>query len=155
MGKFPYAAGLRYVYNETVAQEAGELAVLEVRRMDDEGNVTWETLQDDETYTITTTYYNANGNDDWNALFLAQSEGVKRFDIVEVDGELVAHTVEKVVEVDGRRSAVYPEGQPDCSSDAVDCTTDALSVIRYIDSELDELVEVEHQPVTLNLLDRE
>ena len=79
MGKFPYAAGLRYVYNETVAQEAGELAVLEVRRMDDEGNVTWEALQDDATYTITTTYYNANGNDDWNALFEAQSEGVNRF----------------------------------------------------------------------------
>ena len=132
MGKFPYAAGLRYVYNETVAQEAGELVVLEVRRMDDEGNITWEALQDDATYTITTTYYNANGNDDWHALFHAQSEGVERFDLVKVDGELVAHEVEKVVETDGRRSAIYPEGQPDCGSDAVVCNTDALSVINYI-----------------------
>ena len=155
MGKFPYAAGLRYVYNETVAQEAGELAVLEVRRMDGEGNVTWETLQDDATYTMTTTYYNANGNDDWNALFVAQSEGVKRFDFVEVDGELVAHAVEKVAEVGSRRSAVYPEGQPDCGSDAVVCNTDATSVINFIAEEMDELVEVKDQPVTLNLLDRE
>ena len=154
MGKFPYAAGLRYVYNETAAQEAGELTVLEVRRMDDEGNVTWETLQDDATYTLTTTYYNANGNDDWNALFTAQAEGVNRFDLVKMDGELAAHAVEKVVEVDGRRSAIYPEGQPDCGSDAVVCNTDALSVINYIAEELDELVEVEDQPVTLNLLDR-
>ena len=155
MGKFPYAAGLRYVYNETVAQEAGELAVLEVRRMDDEGTITWEALQDDATYTITTTRYNADGNDDWNALFAAQSEGVERFDLVKVDGELVAHAVDKVMEVDGRRSAVYPEGQPNCDSDAVACNTDALSVISYIAEELDELAEVKYQPVTLNLLERE
>ena len=71
-----------------------------------------------------------------------------------VDGELTAQAVEKVVEVDGRRSAVYPEGQPDCGSDNVVCNTDALSVIKYIDEELDELVEVKDQPVTLNLLNR-
>ncbi len=153
-GKFPYAAGLRYVYNETIAQVDGELTSIEIRKTDSNGAVTWEALEDNSTYTVTTTNYNANGNDEWNAIFYAQTDSIERFDIVLVDAVPVAYAVDKMEEDGGgARNAVYNDGEPDCDATNIACNTDAQAMINWLDAEIDQLIEVEYPPVTLNLLD--
>lgn len=156
MGKFPYTAGLRYTFDETLAQVDGEISQLQIRRVDGSGNVTWEDVIDANEYIITTTNYNANGNDDWTALYQAQESGVERYEIV-LDGNNVdAYRVTAMTTVGDSYRPIYADGNgPDCSDDsALTCNTDALGVIEYLDSEVDVLEEVEHPPVTLNLLPR-
>ncbi|PMH45035.1 bifunctional metallophosphatase/5'-nucleotidase [Vibrio sp. 10N.286.49.B3] len=152
-GKFPYTAGLRYTYNETIAQVNGVLESIEVRKIDDEGNVTWEDLEDNQTYTVTTTNYNANGNDHWDAIFDAQTISVERFDIALIDGQPISYAVDHLIQIENSRSAVYSDDQPDCDAVNVACNTDAQAMIDWLDTEINTLVEVEFPPVTLNLLE--
>ncbi len=156
MGKFPYAAGLRYTFDETVAQVDGEISQLQIRRVDGSGNVTWEDVVDSNDYVITTTNYNANGNDEWTALYHAQAGGVNRYEIVMNGNDVEAYRVTSMTTVGDSYRPVYEDGNgPDCSDDStLTCNTDALGVIEYLDSEVDVLEEVEHPPVTLNLLPR-
>ncbi|MGF1721953.1 bifunctional metallophosphatase/5'-nucleotidase [Vibrio kyushuensis] len=156
MGKFPYAAGMRYTFEENVAQTSGTLTELQVRRIDADGAVTWEDINDDQTYVVTTTNYNANGNDEWDALFEAQESSVDRFDIV-LDGDRVeAHSVSHMVQNGSSRTPVYTNGDgPDCSDESTrQCNTDAQALIDHLADQVNVLEEVEYPPVTLTLLPR-
>ncbi|CAM4434705.1 bifunctional metallophosphatase/5'-nucleotidase [Vibrio agarivorans] len=157
MGKFPYVAGMRYTFDETVAQTSGELSVFQVQMEGLDGDIEWIDIKDNSTYVVTTTNYNANGNDSWDALFDAQEGGVTRFDVV-VDGDSVkAFEVERVEKSGDSITAIYANGMaPDCSDEStLTCNTDALAVIEYFDTEKDILEPQVIPTVTLNLLERD
>ncbi|MBY5921915.1 bifunctional metallophosphatase/5'-nucleotidase [Ferrimonas balearica] len=148
MGKFPYIGGARYLFKETDAQVSGHIDTLELRT-GTEADPQWAALEDSRTYNVVMTNYNANGNDDWTALYDAQAESAKRFDIILVNGEPAVYPVEKVVFDGSGYSAVYADGAPDCDQAGAECNTDALSVIEYIRDARTELVEMAYPPVTL------
>ncbi|GEM78026.1 bifunctional metallophosphatase/5'-nucleotidase [Vibrio superstes] len=150
MGKFPYTGGLRYVFNEQVAQTSGSFEVLEVRNLTGE----WVALSDSQTYTITTTNYNANGNDNWDALYEAQSDSADRYDLVIQGDTVVAYQVDRVEKNGDSLKAIYTNGEPNCDDSNVQCNTDAQAVIDYIAQEHPVLEELQEPQVTLNLLDR-
>ncbi|GEA61513.1 bifunctional metallophosphatase/5'-nucleotidase [Vibrio comitans] len=150
MGKFPYTAGLRYVFNEDVIHTSGSFEVLDV--LDTEGN--WVALDESATYTITTTNYNANGNDEWTALYEAQSASADRYDIVIKENVADIYPVVRVEKNGDSLKAIYSDNEPDCDDSTISCNTDALSVIDYIAQEHPVLEKLENPTVTLNLLDR-
>ncbi len=149
MGKFPYVGGARYEFTETESQLSGHLDTLDLRT-GSEAEPQWVALEDDKVYNVVTTNYNANGNDDWTALYQAQSEQANRVDIILIDGEPVVYPVEKVLFDGSSYSAVYTDGAPDCGQENAQCNTDALAVIEYIREARSELVELATPAVTLN-----
>ncbi|MEZ9628779.1 bifunctional UDP-sugar hydrolase/5'-nucleotidase [Vibrio breoganii] len=150
MGKFPYTAGLRYVFNEKVAQTSGEFEVLEVLS----GDGDWVALDENTIYTITTTNYNANGNDGWDALADAQSVSVERYDVVGKVNSVEAYAVDRVEKNGDSLTAIYTGQKPDCDASGISCSTDAQAVIEYIESEHPVLEDFDELTVTLNLLER-
>ncbi|MDR9825113.1 bifunctional metallophosphatase/5'-nucleotidase, partial [Vibrio sp. FNV 38] len=158
MGKFPYVAGMRYTFEESVAQTQGELTTFEVQVTDGQGDMTWQAIEDNNTYVVTTTNYNANGNDDWSAMYEAQQNSVNRYDLVlDGSGGVKAFEVDRVEKDGDSLTAIYADDNaPDCKSDesTLTCNTDALAVITYFDDEKDILVEQEEPTVTLTLLPR-
>ncbi|MBY6186255.1 bifunctional metallophosphatase/5'-nucleotidase [Marinobacter hydrocarbonoclasticus] len=148
MGKFPYIGGARYVFTETQSQVSGHIETLELRT-GTEADPQWTAINDDQTYNVVMTNYNANGNDDWTAMYDAQADSAQRFDIILVDGEPVVYPVEKVHFDGSSYSAIYSNGAPDCDQETAQCNTDALAVIEYIRDTRNELVEMAYPPVTL------
>ncbi|MBY5992740.1 bifunctional metallophosphatase/5'-nucleotidase [Ferrimonas balearica] len=150
MGKFPYIGGARYVFKETESQVGGHIETLELLTGGTEAEPQWTAIEDTAHYNVVMTNYNANGNDDWHAMYEAQADGAKRFDIILVDGAPMVYPVEKVLFDGSSYTAVYADGAPDCDQTGAQCNTDALAVIEYIDDTRNELVEMQYQGVTLN-----
>ncbi|WP_345333503.1 bifunctional metallophosphatase/5'-nucleotidase [Ferrimonas pelagia] len=149
-GKFPYGGGLRYHFVETTAQVEGELISVEVRRGTELAPI-WEPLDADQSYTLVTTNYNANGNDAWDALFHAQSEQAHRMDIAFVDEQPMAFPVSQVVQQGQGYAAVYEQGRPDCEQERVRCSSDAQAFIDYIRDARPLVTEMKTPAVTLKL----
>ncbi|WP_200804707.1 bifunctional metallophosphatase/5'-nucleotidase [Ferrimonas marina] len=149
-GKFPYGGGLRYHFVETSAQVEGELVSVEVRR-EGQYEAKWEALDPRAHYTIVTTNYNANGNDDWDALFRAQSQWVERMDIAFLNDQVKAYPVSKVVRQGDGYAAVYPNGQPQCELVEIRCSSDAQAFIEYIRQVHPTVTELSTPAVTLEL----
>ncbi|WP_394243099.1 bifunctional metallophosphatase/5'-nucleotidase [Vibrio astriarenae] len=156
MGKFPYVAGMRYTFDETVAEESGELSVFQVQTMDSDGEMHWVDIELDKNYVVTTTNYNANGNDNWDAMYEAQANSANRYDVViKNDTSVEAYKVERVEKEGDSLKAIYTDSAPDCDNEALACNTDALAVIEYFDAEKDVLEAQDEPLVTLNLLERD
>ncbi|NAX37992.1 bifunctional metallophosphatase/5'-nucleotidase, partial [Vibrio sp. V27_P1S3P104] len=130
-GKFPYGGNLRYVFDETVAHQKGQLSQIEVNTGSLEQPV-WTPLQDDQTYNVAMNSYNATGNDGWTPLFDAQKTETGRVDLAYVNGKLAAFPVSHIEEVDGRYQVRYQSQPLNCKAEHVLCNTDARAVVKYI-----------------------
>ncbi|NAW70552.1 bifunctional metallophosphatase/5'-nucleotidase, partial [Vibrio sp. V28_P6S34P95] len=122
-GKFPYGGNLRYVFDETVAHQKGQLSQIEVNTGSLEQPV-WTPLQDDQTYNVAMNSYNATGNDGWTPLFDAQKTETGRVDLAYVNGKLAAFPVSHIEEVDGRYQVRYQSQPLNCKAEHVLCNTD-------------------------------
>ncbi|WP_413113311.1 bifunctional metallophosphatase/5'-nucleotidase [Thaumasiovibrio sp. DFM-14] len=148
-GKFPYPGNMRFAFNEIESEKAGEITNIELRS----GAEAWVTLQDDVDYNVVMTNYNANGNDDWHAIYEAQAEHAKRVDLVIENGVVTGYPVERVKFDGSRYTAIYKDGNaPQCDIETTLCNTDALSVIKYIRNNPQRLERQDSDAVTLNRL---
>lgn len=148
-GKFPYGGNLRYVFNETVAQQAGELSLIELNKgtLD---NPDWIALEDDKLYNVAMNSYNATGNDGWTPLYDAQKKNTNRIDLAYVEGKLTAFPVSHIEQVEGRYQVHYQSQALNCKADNVVCNTDAQAVIKYIAEQQPILEALPYSVVTLN-----
>ncbi|GAL10844.1 5'-nucleotidase [Vibrio astriarenae] len=88
---------MRYTFDETIAEESGELSVFQVQTFSSDGEIEWVNIDDDQNYVVTTTNYNANGNDNWDAMYEAQANSANRYDVVIKNDTMVeAYKVERV-----------------------------------------------------------
>ncbi|MGC9423273.1 bifunctional metallophosphatase/5'-nucleotidase [Vibrio sp.] len=148
-GKFPYGGNLRYVFDETVAHQKGQLSQIEVNTGSLEQPV-WTPLQDDQTYNVAMNSYNATGNDGWTPLFEAQKTQTSRVDLAYVDGVLTAFPVSRIEEVEGRYQVRYQSQPLNCKAEHVLCNTDARAVVKYIAEQQPILQALDYPVVTLN-----
>lgn len=148
-GKFPYGGNLRYVFDETVAHQKGQLSQIEVNTGSLEQPV-WTPLQDDQTYNVAMNSYNATGNDGWTPLFDAQKTETGRVDLAYVNGKLTAFPVSHIEEVDGRYQVRYQSQPLNCKAEHVLCNTDARAVVKYIAEQQPILQALDYPVVTLN-----
>ncbi|SJZ75147.1 5'-nucleotidase [Vibrio cincinnatiensis] len=148
-GKFPYGGNLRYVFDETVAHQQGQLTLIEVNSGSLD-NPNWTPLQDDRIYNVAMNSYNATGNDGWTPLFEAQKIETSRVDLAYVDGALTAFPVSHIEEVDGRYQVRYQSQPLNCKAEHVLCNTDARAVVKYIAEQQPILQALDYPVVTLN-----
>ncbi len=148
-GKFPYGGNLRYVFDETVAHQQGQLTLIEVNSGSlDKPN--WTPLQDERIYNVAMNSYNATGNDGWTPLFDAQKTETGRVDLAYVNGKLTAFPVSHIEEVDGRYQVRYQSQPLNCKAEHVLCNTDARAVVKYIAEQQPILQALDYPVVTLN-----
>lgn len=147
-GRYPYGARLRYTFEETTPGQEGELTLLEVNTGSME-KPRWRPVQDEVLYTVVVNSYLANGNDGWTALFEAQESSTGRIDIILRDGRPIIYPVKNLQRRGDRVSVVYSEDTPDCSSDNLQCNTDAAAVIEFIRNQSEPLEALPYPQVTL------
>ena len=146
-GRFPYAAGLRFEFDET-RKGAGFLRSLEVRKADG-----WEKVDANASYTVVMNGYSASGNDGWNTLFHTQQVLTDRIDLAWVDGKLTAFPVARLDKTGGGAIQVHYINQPlNCRTRGVKCNTDASALVEYVRDQRPLLSPLNDTGVTLNRL---
>ncbi|MBW7875024.1 MAG: bifunctional metallophosphatase/5'-nucleotidase [Candidatus Cloacimonetes bacterium] len=152
-GKFPYAARLRYVFEETQTGKDGYLRLLEIRR-----GSRWAQIEDDKNYTLVTNHFVANGNDGWDLMYEIQKSATDRIDLVYKNEKLAAYPVSHLTRSESETKVihylpVYQGETPDCTvagqAQGFICNTDAESLIRYIAEKRSVVEPLDYHPVTL------
>lgn len=148
-GKFPYGGHIRYSYTETVANTAGKVDFVEVMTGTEDAPL-WTAVEDNKTYNVALSNYNATGNDGWTPLYEAQKNSSERVDLAFVDGKLTGFKVKNIAKVGKKYQVNYQGDAPNCKADNTVCNTDAQAVMNYIDSERNTLTPLRYEVVTFN-----
>ncbi|WP_417614993.1 bifunctional metallophosphatase/5'-nucleotidase [Oceanisphaera sp.] len=146
-GQFPYAAGLRYTFNQT-SREHGYLARIEYVHQGQ-----WQRIDPNASYQVALTGYHASGNDGWNTLYQAQQVLTDRLDLAYVQGKLTAFPVARLSK--NERGAIevhYINQALDCLQAGVACNTDAQAFVDYVRARRPMLTALPESGVTLNRL---
>ncbi len=146
-GKFPYAAGLRYTFNET-SKGRGYLDRIEFLS---QGH--WQRIETDTRYQVVLNSYHASGNDGWSTFFDSQQAFTDRLDLAFTNGKLTAFPVARLSKVNGGAVQVHYINQPlNCQDQAVRCNTDARAFIDYVRERRPMLTALPESGVTLKRL---
>lgn len=146
-GKFPYGAGLRYVFNET-SRGRGYLARIEYLHQGQ-----WQRIDPNASYQVVLTGYHASGNDGWNSLYQAQQVLTDRIDLAYVQGKLVSFPVARLSKNEqGAIEIHYINQALDCQEVGVECGTDAQAFIEYVQDRRPMLTALPESGVTLKRL---
>ncbi|RYV01796.1 bifunctional metallophosphatase/5'-nucleotidase [Shewanella sp. OPT22] len=140
-GKFPYVAGMRYTFVQSASDKAtGTFSQMQLKQTNEDGTVTWQDINDADSYTVAVGNYNANGNDGWSELAKAEAKengaATNRQDVyfnVDPDTSVRTPVVNSVTmtttEKDGK-TTYTPVGEPECSGNTI-CDSDAESFINF------------------------
>ncbi len=146
-GKFPYAAGLRYQFNETTL---GRGYLNRIEYLD---NGQWQRLEPDASYQVVMNSYHASGNDGWNTLYARQQILTDRLDLAFVNGKLSVFPVARLSKNgQGAIEVHYIQQALNCKSTRVACNTDARAFIDYVRARRPVLTALPESGVTLKRL---
>ncbi|MBV2127493.1 bifunctional metallophosphatase/5'-nucleotidase [Arsukibacterium indicum] len=149
-GKFPYGSHIRYVAIENTAGEA-MLEQLQWRKGD-----SWQDIEPDQSYSLATTNYLANGNDGWQRLQQVQQQSTDRIDVIIAKQQLTIYPLKRVDAItdSSGQQAFMPHyqhaGGLPCKTAEVDCKVAAAAMIDYLKAT--PAVWQQQRPPTVTLL---